>query len=431
MVAAVKRARPVLAVTGATGFVGRHLLRLAREAGHPLRALTRGWRPPEEGIDWIDGALDRPDALAKLVDGADAVIHIAGLINAPTRAAFEAVNVGGTANMIDAARAIGVRRFIHISSLAAREPDLSDYGWSKAKSERVVAASGLDWTIVRPPAIYGPGDRETFELFKMARRGFVALPPDDPVPEIRDLLDESLALYPDYCAGLREQTGIDPEFWRCGATMTRANGERWLPELAQVRNPRLLQALIAALRREGVRLIEQAPVLGWQKENGRLTGVLSSQGVIHCKRAVLAAGAWSGGLAAIQVKPVKGQMLLLRGEPGALDHMKIDEAAYLVPRRDGRILVGSTLEDSGFDLGTTAEARSQLMEHAVRLWPQAAHCPVEQQWSGLRPYPGQASPLMGPVPELEGLFVNTGHFRLGVTLSLASARRLTARLLDS
>ena len=257
------------------------------------------------------------------------------------------------------------------------------------------------------------------------------LPPDDPVPEIRDLLDESLALYPDYCAGLREQTGIDPEFWRCGATMTRANGERWLPELAQVRNPRLLQALIAALRREGVRLIEQAPVLGWQKENGRLTGVLSSQGVIHCKRAVLAAGAWSGGLAAIQVKPVKGQMLLLRGEPGALDHMKIDEAAYLVPRRDGRILVGSTLEDSGFDLGTTAEARSQLMEHAVRLWPQAAHCPVEQQWSGLRPYPGQASPLMGPVPELEGLFVNTGHFRLGVTLSLASARRLTARLLDS
>ena len=125
------------------------------------------------------------------------------------------------------------------------------------------------------------------------------LPPDDPVPEIRDLLDESLALYPDYCAGLREQTGIDPEFWRCGATMTRANGERWLPELAQVRNPRLLQALIAALGREGVRLIEQAPVLGWQKENGRLTGVLSSQGVIHCKRAVLAAGAWSGGLAAI------------------------------------------------------------------------------------------------------------------------------------
>ncbi|TMJ17802.1 MAG: NAD-dependent epimerase/dehydratase family protein, partial [Alphaproteobacteria bacterium] len=82
-----------------------------------------------------------------------------------------------TANMIDAARKAGVRRFVHISSLAAREPDLSAYGWSKMRSERLVAASGLDWTIVRPPAVYGPGDRETFELFKLARRGLVPLPP--------------------------------------------------------------------------------------------------------------------------------------------------------------------------------------------------------------------------------------------------------------
>jgi len=166
-----------LAVTGGTGFVGSHLLRAARAAGHEVRALTRGWRPPEEKIDWVDGALDRADALAKLCDGADAIVHLAGLINAPSRAAFEAVNVGGTANLIDAVRAAGVRRFVHISSLAAREPELSDYGRSKAKAERLVAASALDWTIVRPPAVYGPGDRETFELFKMARRGIVALPP--------------------------------------------------------------------------------------------------------------------------------------------------------------------------------------------------------------------------------------------------------------
>ncbi|HEX8640401.1 MAG TPA: NAD-dependent epimerase/dehydratase family protein [Allosphingosinicella sp.] len=166
-----------LAVTGGTGFVGSHLLKAAAAGGYEVRALTRGWRPPEEGIDWVDGALDRTDSLAKLVEGADAVIHIAGLINAPTRAAFEAVNVGGTANMIDAARRARVRRFVHISSLAAREPELSDYGRSKAKSERLVAASGLDWTIIRPPAVYGPGDRETFELFRMARRGLVALPP--------------------------------------------------------------------------------------------------------------------------------------------------------------------------------------------------------------------------------------------------------------
>ena len=171
------RRNRTLAVTGGTGFVGSHLLRVARSEGYEIRALTRGWRPPEEGIDWIDGALDRDDSLTKLCEGADAIVHIAGLINASSRAAFDAVNVGGTTNLIDAARGAGVRRFVHISSLAAREPELSDYGRSKARSELVVAASGLDWTIIRPPAVYGPGDRETFELFKMARRGLVALPP--------------------------------------------------------------------------------------------------------------------------------------------------------------------------------------------------------------------------------------------------------------
>ena len=165
-----------LAVTGGTGFVGQHLLKMALAQNYDVRALTRGWKPPEEEIAWVDGALDRPEALEKLCAGADAVIHIAGLITG-SKDRFEAVNVGGTAAMIDAARKTGVRRFVHISSLAAREPELSNYGWSKARSERLVASSGLEWTIIRPPAVYGPGDRETLELFKMAKRGFVALPP--------------------------------------------------------------------------------------------------------------------------------------------------------------------------------------------------------------------------------------------------------------
>lgn len=165
-----------LAVTGGTGFVGVHLLRMALAQGFDVRALTRGWKPPEDEIAWIDGALDRPETLEKLCTGADAVIHIAGLING-SKDQFDAVNIGGTAALIDAARKAGVRRFIHISSLAAREPELSNYGWSKARSERLVAASGLEWTIIRPPAVYGPGDRETLELFKMAKRGLVALPP--------------------------------------------------------------------------------------------------------------------------------------------------------------------------------------------------------------------------------------------------------------
>lgn len=179
MVAAVKagklRKSRTLAVTGGTGFVGQHLLRHAIAAGYDVRALTRGWKPPEDEITWVDGALDRPDSLVKLVSGADAVIHIAGLING-SKSAFEKVNVTGTAAVVDAARGSGVRRFIHISSIAAREPALSSYGWSKARSERIVAASGLEWTIIRPPAVYGPGDRETLDLFKMARRGLVMTP---------------------------------------------------------------------------------------------------------------------------------------------------------------------------------------------------------------------------------------------------------------
>ncbi|HEV2078558.1 MAG TPA: NAD(P)H-binding protein, partial [Allosphingosinicella sp.] len=171
-----ERKSRTLAVTGGTGFVGQHLLRMAVASGFEVRALTRTAREAGNGITWVEGALDNPESLAQLCDGADAVIHIAGLITG-SRATFEAVNVGGTANMIDTARKAGIRRFVHISSLAAREPELSNYGWSKAKSERLVAASGLEWTIIRPPAVYGPGDRETLELFKMAKRGFVALPP--------------------------------------------------------------------------------------------------------------------------------------------------------------------------------------------------------------------------------------------------------------
>lgn len=167
----------VYAITGGTGFVGRHLLSLAVGAGHRIHALTRAEQPARDGVDWTAGTLADRESLYRLAQGADAVIHIAGAIRAADRTGFAAPNIQGTQNMIDAARRAGVSRFIHISSLTAREPDVSDYGWSKAESEKIVRDSGLDWTIIRPPAVYGPGDRETLELFAMARRGLVILPP--------------------------------------------------------------------------------------------------------------------------------------------------------------------------------------------------------------------------------------------------------------
>jgi nucleoside-diphosphate-sugar epimerase len=166
-----------LAITGGTGFVGSRLLRQAVEQGHEVVALTRRSQNERRGVTWVQGALDNRQALQRLVADADAVIHVAGVISAPDAAGFEAGNVAGTLALLAAATANGVQRFVHVSSLAAREPKLSLYGASKARSEELVQRSGLDWAIVRPPAVYGPGDRETLDLFKAARLGLVPLPP--------------------------------------------------------------------------------------------------------------------------------------------------------------------------------------------------------------------------------------------------------------
>jgi len=166
-----------IAITGATGFVGGHVLGQAVAAGHDVRALTRRPQPERSGVTWVSGALDDPASLKALVSGSDAIIHVAGVVNAADRAGFAAGNIDGTKAILTAASAAGINRFVHVSSLAAREPALSDYGWSKAGAEQAVLASGLDHAVVRPPAIYGPGDRDMFELFRMAARGVVLLPP--------------------------------------------------------------------------------------------------------------------------------------------------------------------------------------------------------------------------------------------------------------
>jgi uncharacterized protein YbjT (DUF2867 family) len=164
----------ILALTGATGFVGSHLLDLALAEGHQVRALARRPQGERAGVTWIAGDLADTAALASLVDSADSVVHVAGLVNAPDRAGFARGNVDGTRAMVAASAG---KRFVHVSSLAAREPQLSDYGWSKAEAERVVTTSDLDWTIVRPTGVYGPRDSEMREMFRMAKHGLVLLPP--------------------------------------------------------------------------------------------------------------------------------------------------------------------------------------------------------------------------------------------------------------
>jgi nucleoside-diphosphate-sugar epimerase len=185
-----------LAITGATGFVGSTTLDAARDAGHGARALTRRPQTARDGVAWIEGTLDDHAALKQLCKGAEAMLHIAGLTNTPDPAEFEQANVTGTANVIAAMKEAGVRRLVFISSLSAREPKLSAYGASKARAEALVEASGLDWTIVRPPAVYGPRDVDMFELFRSAKFGIVPLPPGGGTSLIhaRDLAELLLAL---------------------------------------------------------------------------------------------------------------------------------------------------------------------------------------------------------------------------------------------
>lgn len=224
----------VFAVTGGTGFVGSRLIDLAVEAGHQVRALTRRDQPARDGVTWIHGDLDAMAALTELCTGADAVIHVAGVVNAPDREGFAHGNITGTANMLAASKAAGVRRYVHVSSLASREPALSAYGWSKAEADTLVRDSGLDWTIVRPPAIYGPGDLEMLELFRVARFGLALLSPGGRISviEVGDLGRLLLALAAtDRCPGEidpddgREGGWSHPEFARA---IGRAVGRRVL-----------------------------------------------------------------------------------------------------------------------------------------------------------------------------------------------------------
>lgn len=200
-----------IALTGSTGFVGRHLVAALDEAGFSLKLLVReGSRERGFGrAETIIGALDDEVALARLVAGAASVIHLAGAIAAPDRASFFAINALGTEKLARAAAAAGVERFIHVSSLAAREPQLSDYGASKRKAEETLLdLAPPNLLIVRPPVVYGPGDRATLPLLAQFTRRLAVLPAN---PEARisliyveDLANYLIARLVDEMAGLHE-----------------------------------------------------------------------------------------------------------------------------------------------------------------------------------------------------------------------------------
>ena len=203
-------------------------------------------------MTWVSGDLHDRAALERLVDDADAVIHVAGVISAHTADAFEKGNVDGTLAMLAAATAGGLRRFVHVSSLAAREPNLSLYGASKASAEGLVHGSGLDWSIVRPPAVYGPGDKETLELFRMAKLGVMLMPPkgrvsvvhvDDLCPSPACARRAGSALNDPHRARRRQVGRLDPPRfrsrawrmrWERGRRLSRRQASSFASQLAPI-----------------------------------------------------------------------------------------------------------------------------------------------------------------------------------------------------
>jgi glycine oxidase ThiO len=203
----------------------------------------------------------------------------------------------------------------------------------------------------------------------------------------------------------------------------------WMPQVAQIRNPRLLKALKLSLLKRGVSMHEHCEVTGLRICTGHVTGVETKAGTVGAGCVIVAAGAWSGNLLKnlaphVKICPVGGQMILFRTRPGLLTRIVLSQDHYLIPRRDGRILVGSTLERTGFCKSTTVRGRDELCAAALKMVPDLARFQVEHHWAGLRPEAPVGIPFIGGHPGIKDLYVNTGHFRNGILLAPASARLL-------
>ncbi|MGB8337676.1 MAG: FAD-dependent oxidoreductase [Burkholderiales bacterium] len=203
----------------------------------------------------------------------------------------------------------------------------------------------------------------------------------------------------------------------------------YMPDLAQVRPPRLILALKQTLLNRGVEIREGVEALGLENQHGRVTGLVTRTGQLYASQYVLTCGAWINNLLNINniisnLRPVRGQMLLFKRDAGGLKNILYREGKYVVPRRDGHILVGSTVEETGFDNSTTDAARQELRAAGMAMFPPLADLKPIAQWAGLRPGSKDNIPLIDRHPVWENCYINTGHFRYGLTMAPAAAKLL-------
>jgi glycine oxidase len=290
------------------------------------------------------------------------------------------------------------------------------------------------------------------------------LPPGNPAqaPTPFDQLGaHSAALYPVLSAELRERTGIDNGYMRSGglefvdgdegtvdewraqgvayehvtgtqlhrlepAVNTAVGSAYFLPDMAQLRNPRHVKALIAGCADLGVAFYPGCPVRMLERRRDHITSALTSAGPMSAGRYLAATGAWSDALLGALgwrpgIRPVRGQIALLNTGAPVLRRILLQGKRYLVPRGDGRVLAGSTEEEAGFDKRTTARAIAGLLKFAIELVPALADAPLERAWAGLRPASSDGLPYIGQVPGVDNLFMAAGHFRSGIQQSPATA----------
>ena len=267
--------------------------------------------------------------------------------------------------------------------------------------------------------------------------------------EVNRLATRGAELFPAWAGALRELTGIDPEYVKCGMRIlppfNRQAALRWaesnkllveedggaliLPSVAQVRNPRLIQALRRRVEMLGGRIVERCAVRKIAAENGCVKRVQSDCGDFEADEFIVAAGAWSALILGehalhLDIRPVRGQMLLFKLDRPPIHQIFLQHDLYLIPRADGHLLVGSTLEEVGFDKSVTLAAREDLIRRAVSVLPQLSKAPLVRHWAGLRPASPHNIPVIGRHPYLNNLYINSGHFRYGVTMAPASVEIL-------
>lgn len=288
---------------------------------------------------------------------------------------------------------------------------------------------------------------------------------------VNELAVRGQQVYPSLCESLTEKSGIDPQYITCGLMIldlpdqpvmqswvdsfgsqmelidaTRAKQlepelgievaeAAWCPQVAQIRNPRLARSLRATLETMGVEIRCDCPAEGWVIESGKIRAVKTVHGNLEADYFTVASGAWSSGLLEstgihIPVEPVRGQMILFKAPAGLVSRITLYKGRYVIPRRDGRVLVGSTLEYVGFDKHTTEDALHELKASACELIPAFESVPIEYHWAGLRPGSPDGIPLIGAHPQISNLFINCGHFRNGVVLGPASATLCADLLLE-